>query len=118
MVELKKTCFKCGQEKNTIKHHLKYNILDDQIVDCCLSCHRKIHLKVRKNNMCPYSPATVNQLSQKSANKRRKSIFFGETLVPNVRLHEKIIVTDSGHVGYSARFQANHKGKLVYINCD
>ncbi len=41
-----KSCFQCGATEQLIKHHISYN--PESIVDCCLSCHRKIHQKLSK----------------------------------------------------------------------
>jgi hypothetical protein len=57
----KKICFKCGTSKNVINHHTSYN--PPIAVKCCRSCHRNIHLKVRKENKCPLSPKEIQKIS-------------------------------------------------------
>jgi len=113
-------CFKCGLDKKTIKHHLRYDKADDQIVDCCQSCHKKIHIRIRKENKCPFSVAQLHHLSSNSVRRRSvQRMDFRETLIPNVVLREQICYTPStGSLGYTACFQADHGKELRYIDCN
>lgn len=126
MNELKKY-FKCGigegqpQKKKKgllpaiiITHHLSYN--PEAIVNCCWSCHRKIHHKVRRENACPLSANETHRLSTKSSNKRiTKTICFSETVALNVRLMETLQYNMiDGHIRWAAYFRAGGGKKLYF----
>lgn len=59
-------CFKCGKEGGIIyKHHTSYN--PEVLVDCCISCHSKIHHRIRKENTCSIPVDEVAKLSSRSS---------------------------------------------------
>lgn len=110
-------CFKCGREDGTIiKHHIKYN--PEIIVDCCRSCHKIIHNKVRKEDTCPYSVEDVKKMSQRMSYKRNiKHIYFHTTISPNILLSEDLkynVVT--GNVRYISWFAYNGKQHIPEVN--
>ena len=125
-----KQCFKCGikegelhKTKNRgltsavlIKHHTNYDL--DTIVDCCSTCHKKIHDKVRKNNLCKYSPTEAHIISKRSTNSRHekkyiRSIWYTETMQPNITLYEHLKYnTHSGNISVSSWFSARSGMKL------
>jgi len=108
-------CFKCGTTEGTIiKHHTSYN--PEVIVDCCRSCHSKIHIKLRKNDLCPYSREETSKMSKQSHHKNflRKIDFF-EAVFKNVGLYECLQYDlSSGNVNWTAYFKADHNKKLAY----
>lgn len=109
------TCFKCGSTRNVIKHHTSYN--PEIIVDCCRSCHNRIHQRIRRKGLCPLSVKETARVSTRSSVKRtQKNISFSENIVPNVRLFENIVFsTTTGNVYYSSMFSANHGKKIYYL---
>jgi len=119
------SCFKCGTSEGTmllrhgvlkptriISHHISY--IPEKIVDCCDSCHKKIHVRVRKENACPYSIEDVLKMTTKSSIKRTtRPIEFYTQLAPDVRLEERIVYNiNTGNVTCIASFFANHGAKL------
>jgi len=110
-------CFKCGTVEGTIiKHHIKYE--PEIIVDCCQSCHKKIHNRVRKEGSCKYSIEETNELSHLSSNRRynnksHSQIVFDEVVTPQVSFQEHILYNiNTGCVSYAAYFKANNGKKL------
>jgi hypothetical protein len=61
-------CAKCGEAKELVHHHVKYE--PEEIIMVCRSCHTKIHYRVRKEGLCPYTIEETRKLSAKSACKR------------------------------------------------
>jgi len=137
-------CYKCGcTDKKLIHHHKSYE--PEEIVMVCWSCHQKLHKILRKSGVCTTSPqklrdksnASKNRLNlileyqktdigKKSHNKatrkyhkvhNRQFFNFTETMSPNVRLTEDIIIYDQGRlVNVCSRFYADNNHKLYYIN--
>jgi len=108
------TCFKCGSTRFVIKHHTSYN--PEVIVDCCRSCHKKIHDRVRKEGACKYTVEEVKKLSDKSSHKRQEQIriHFYENMLQNVRLSEVICLNPkTGTLTISSDFIST-SGKHVY----
>jgi len=87
-----------------IKHHTSYN--PEVIVDCCRSCHKKIHDRVRKEDACKYSPKETAIISKRLHHKRvSKQISFYEEMMPGVRLMEQIELNlNNGNVYYTSFF--------------
>lgn len=123
MIRLK--CFKCGIEEGTLQklsrnrrgrariivHHISYN--PEVVVNCCYSCHVKIHKQIRKDNRCPFSVEIIDRLSRlssmKRSNKHYKGIHFYDTVCKNVRLHEILRYNlHTGNIYYSAGFRSDH----------
>lgn len=90
-----KTCFKCGLSDNVelellnrqgtyleikpmkfVKHHISYN--PEVVVDCCNSCHTKIHHRLRKEGKCKIPAKELALLSQKSNSFKRTLIESNE----------------------------------------
>ena len=122
-----KICFKCGKTEGQmvlirgifkptriISHHIKYE--PEILVDCCDSCHKKIHVRARKNNTCRYSIEDIQKMTIKSSIKRTtKNITFYTQLAPDVRLLERIVYNiNTGNVCCISSFFANH-GAHLYI---
>jgi hypothetical protein len=132
-------CFKCGKteaETVMLTHHTKY--FPEEIVDCCNSCHQKIHKRLRKENKCSLSVSEIRKLSIDSNHRRRKGdkkvldyskqyyqnhkdhqlkypkentrrICFSDVLEPNTQLLEAIYVNDTtGYVSYYSEFHCCH----------
>jgi len=109
-------CFKCGTSTGMIiKHHLSYD--PEILVDCCKKCHRNIHLRVRKENACPYSVKEVQRLSAKSSIKRTtRSIDFYEQVSPYVSLYENITYNlNNGNIYYSSGFSGSKGRQILYL---
>ena len=106
-------CFKCGSDRFVIKHHISYN--PEVVVDCCKSCHRTIHHRVRKEGACKYSIKEVERMSMKSSNKRSTmDIIFSQVIGCNVILYEQIGYNkNTGNVYVSSWFTANHGKSLI-----
>jgi hypothetical protein len=113
---MEKTCFKCGSTKSIVVHHLSYN--PEKTVFCCKSCHVKIHLNVRKLNLCPLSIKETNRLSHNSSNKRAiRYMKFIETIDTNITLQEHIFYNIlTGNVGVGIYFYPNHGKRLLEVN--
>lgn len=112
-----KSCFKCGRDdRELIQHHISYS--PEKVVDCCHSCHVKIHKRIRKNNACPISVKETRRISINSSIRRnRKNIQFSETLLPNVRLCERIDYWgNTGSITISSSFFASNKKSLWYAD--
>ena len=62
-------CSKCGQNRKVVMHHPHgYDDEHDQDVKpYCISCHRKAHIKARKEGRCTLSPKEIAKLSLKSS---------------------------------------------------
>ncbi len=109
-------CFKCGSDKNIIKHHISYN--PEIIVDCCGSCHKRIHLRVRKEGLCPLSVKETTRLSKNSnmrrnARKYTQKIKFYEPMLPYIRLYEEIDFNkNTGNFSVSSGFLIPNDKKL------
>ncbi len=120
-------CFKCGIEEGTlienrihhkgegfypvqiIKHHISY--APEVVVDCCWSCHKKIHHMVRKKNACSLSVKEVARLSGLSSKERyRKNkeqrLQFATRIMTNVCLQECISYAKTGDFNYTSFFRA------------
>ena len=95
-----------------ISHHIRYD--PEIIVDCCDSCHKKIHVRIRKDNACPYSIKDIQKMTTKSSIKRTtKHIEFYDQLAPDVRLMERIVYNlNTGNVYCTISFFANHGASL------
>lgn len=106
-------CFKCGSTRFVIKHHTSYN--PEVIVECCRSCHQKIHHKVRKEGHCKYTVQEVKRLSMNSSNKRTvHDVIFSNVIGKNVLLYEQIGYNiNTGNIYISAWFTANHNKQLL-----
>lgn len=114
-----KKCFKCGLEENIISHHIKYN--PEEIVDCCRSCHKLIHNKIRKENKCSLSVKEIDALSTKSSmgrrNRRIERIQFYTTLGKCIQLYEYITYDPkTGSVSYTNTFVSGHKANYIFID--
>jgi hypothetical protein len=122
-------CFKCGVEEGElhdtskgitkavlIKHHTSYN--PENIVDCCISCHQKIHTRLRRNNSCPLSLSEIDKLSQRSSQirymqKNTQTISFRDTLIPFVLLREEIVYNNrTGNVYIDSGFEPSNNKHL------
>ncbi len=105
-------CFKCGSTTGTIiKHHISYD--PEIIVDCCRSCHKKIHYRARKTGKCNVSPDKIDELSTKSSMLRyqknvvRTYSVSSEAMMPRVRLQEIIRYnTKTGNIVINTHFSA------------
>jgi hypothetical protein len=104
-------------------HHIKgYDGINKDVVSpYCLSCHRKIHINARKNNLCNKSVDNIEKLSTKSAIRRYvnklEKITFSESLIKNIRFIEQIIYNkNTGSVYYNSGFYESKKTKYFYIN--
>lgn len=116
-------CHKCGcTDKELIHHHRSYE--PEEIVMVCRSCHKILHNRLRKDGLCKIPAHELSLMSQKSnhairlVEKRMKSedglkisrkinkkfrevhnqydFRFYETMMPNIRLHERIRILDDG----------------------
>lgn len=116
-------CHKCGcADKELIHHHRSYE--PEEIVLVCRSCHKLLHNRLRKEGLCTVPPEEISRMSidskntkklnsirQKSErglaisrkiNKKFRDVHnqydyrFYETMMPNIRLHERIRILDGG----------------------
>ena len=55
------TCTKCGKSGKIVMHHEHgYDEEHDQDVKpYCVSCHRKVHIKARKEGRCTFTPKEI-----------------------------------------------------------
>jgi hypothetical protein len=110
-----------------------------------MSCHRKLHFELRKNGQCNIPPAGLTEMSNKSdhAQKRKNkhylkhmdvykkravdhrgsyklyNLVFNESMMPNIRLRERIGIIDDGKsINVLSFFDADHGKKLLYIDID
>ncbi len=106
-------CFKCGIDEHIIVHHLSYE--PEKLVFCCRRCHKYIHNKIRKQNLCPISIKEVARLSINSANRRStRKINFRERICKNIQFLEQIQYNiNSGEVYFYSGFEPT-KGKELY----
>lgn len=137
-------CHKCGcTDRRLFHHHRSYE--PEEIVMVCMSCHRKLHFELRKNGQCTIPPARLTEMSNKSdhAQKRKNkhylkhmdmykkraedhrdsyklyNLVFNESMMPNIRLRERIGIIDDGKsINVLSFFDAMHGKKLVYIDLD
>ena len=112
-------CFKCGTTSGKIiTHHVSYN--PEKIVDCCQSCHVKIHIRIRKENKCPLSLKETDRISIKLNTKRRNArlehIDFYTTIGKRIGLLE-IIEYDpkTGRVGFYSFFRLYEGATKLYL---
>lgn len=111
----------------------------------CWPCHQLLHKKLRENNRCTIPVDKLRTISNNSKNRLeyikrfyktekgklihnkatrkyhkvhdRQSFSFTETVSPNVRLVEGIIIYDQGRlVNINSRFYADNGHKLIYID--
>lgn len=116
-------CHKCGRtDKKLIHHHRSYE--PEEIVLVCRSCHKLLHNRLRNEGLCTVPPEEISRMSidskntkklnsirQKSErglvisrkiNKKFREVHnqydfrFYETMMPNIRLHERIRILDDG----------------------
>lgn len=122
-------CFKCGIEAKTLikwgkhkglhptkikKHHISYN--PEIIVDCCQSCHNKIHQKLRKNKLCSLTVKEAHKLSSESSIKRNRAFNFSERMDKNVHLHEELRYNpDTGILSWYSCFHAVNEKSIYYL---
>ena len=65
-------CVKCGEYRKVVMHHAHgYDEEHDQDVQpYCMPCHKRAHIKARKEGRCKLSPDEIEKLSVKSSYKR------------------------------------------------
>ena len=123
-------CHKCGcTDKKLIHHHKSYD--PEIIVMVCMPCHKLLHNRLRKNGQCDISPDKLAKLSQKSEHQRklknkltreyyrlyRSCWNFNDTMMPNIRLVEQIIInTNKNRISFNSYFQAYNKKNIFYID--
>lgn len=116
----KQICFKCGKSEDEVKlinHHTKYG-KDEKIVMCCMSCHNKIHYRIRKEGECPLSVEETYKLSTLSCVKRtvKNKNLSSETLMLNVKLFEEVQYNiNTGNINVCSYFSGNNGKKILYI---
>jgi len=65
----KGTCSKCNETGFVVMHHA-HGYEGEHFQDVkpyCVSCHRKVHIKARKEGKCTLSPEQIETLSIKSS---------------------------------------------------
>lgn len=116
-------CHKCGRtDKKLIHHHKSYD--PEIIVMVCRSCHKLLHNRLRKEGLCTVPPEDISRMSIYSNNTKKLNSIrqksesglvisrkinkkfrethnqydyrFYETMMPNIRLHERIRILDDG----------------------
>ena len=139
-------CHKCGcTDKELIHHHRSYE--PEEIVMVCRSCHKYIHNRLRKEGLCTIPPSEIHRMSRfsnntlklnsirqksehgiilsKKINKKFREVHnqhdfrFYETLLPNIRMLERIRILDDGLqiISWSG-FLPGHGKKLYLIDID
>jgi len=122
-------CHKCGcTDKKLIHHHRSYE--PEDIVLLCISCHLKLHKKLRRENRCTIPRDTLRTISNASKHQRmlnrmyqkehykshRVDFNFTETMIQNVQHIERITIWDMGDkITCWFGFQTS-VGSLLYIN--
>lgn len=137
-------CHKCGcTDRRLFHHHRSYE--PEEIVMVCMSCHRKIHIGLRFDGLCDIVPAELASMSNKSEHAKKRqnehylehmdvykkraadhrdsyklyNLVFNESMMPNVRLRERIGIIDEGKsINVLSFFDAYHGKKLLYIDID
>lgn len=61
-------CVKCGSTRFVVHHHVRYE--PEEIILVCRVCHQNIHIRVRKEGKCPYTPDEVKVMSSRLAAQR------------------------------------------------
>ncbi len=109
------TCFKCGTTKGKIvKHHISYN--PEIIVDCCASCHKKIHYRIRRENRCSLTVSKVRQLSARSSSKRHTIFRFSNFMITDIKLVECLYYNPNTKTfNWISYFRAQRGKKLYYL---
>lgn len=62
-------CKKCGQKRKVVMHH-EHGYDEEHFQDVtpyCVSCHRKAHIRARREGKCSKTPAEIERLSIKSS---------------------------------------------------
>ena len=139
-------CHKCGcTDKKLIHHHKSYD--PEIIVMVCRSCHKLLHNRLRKEGLCTIPPAELSKMSQYSNNANRLKcermktdaghilsrkinkkfrevhnqydFRFYETMMPNIRLLERIRILDDGKqiISWSG-FLGGHGKELYFKDMD
>lgn len=135
-------CHKCGcTDKELIHHHKSYD--PEIIVMVCRSCHKLLHNRLRKEGVCTVPSIELATMSKNSnntkklrdirmksdaghilsrkINKKFRDVHnqydfrFYETMMPNIRLLERIRILDNGKqiISWSG-FLGGH-GKELYL---
>ena len=140
-----KYCIKCGSTtKALIHHHENYQEIHgyDKVVMLCRSCHIKLHIKIRREDKCPFTPAEINDMSKRASNqsthhkkqlaaynhKNTQQMNFYDNMesfgdipetMPNVLLCDKLTYnSNTGNVSWTSNFMANNGKKLLYIDLE
>lgn len=101
-------CFICGSNEKLIKHHICYD--PETIVECCHSCHCKIH-KHRKKDRTGLMVVSRDdlKLSHKGSTKRYHDRTTRRIEFRDGRLNETIRYNNiTGNISYSSRFDIRY----------
>lgn len=119
-------CHKCKcTDKKLIHHHKSYN--PEIIVMMCMSCHKKLHAKLRREGTCQIPTDELEKLSHSSKHsKNRECVYhknncdqieFTKTVMLYVQLRECLRYNyKTGNVSYWTGFRATGSKKLYYID--
>jgi len=117
-------CFKCGKETAYFQHHISYK--PEVLAYCCMSCHKKLHNKLRREGKCKIPSTELEKIRIQCASvknrennyhKQTRSILnFYENMMPYVSLNEMISYNNkTGNVSITVGFKAENKKKLLII---
>ena len=114
-------CVKCGKKRKVLSHHWHGYSEEhkDDVAFYCGKCHRKAHIKARKEGKCTLSKEERIRKSGNSCHRRTRKIklMYSITLMRNVMIRETVSLnTNTGHPCCSTRFQASKTKKLLFID--
>ena len=116
-------CHKCGKsDKRLFHHHKSYK--PEIIVLMCMSCHVKLHNRLREEKICKVPVSEITQLSKNASNKvyhknNCDRLEFTETMMVNVQLQEQINYNyKTGSITYSINFRTFGSKQLYYVDVE
>lgn len=128
MTEITK-CHKCGcTDRRLFHHHRSYE--PEEIVMVCMSCHKLLHNKLRREGKCNISPYELSKKSIQSENNRLNNLkrikkygiihnkfdfTFDTILIPYTRLREGIRVWENGT---TITFYSNFMSSIKFTYID
>jgi len=99
-----------------VKHYTNYQTGEFKMME--KGAHFALHRRLRLDGKCKIPVRDLQRISNNRHFKDDdKHILFYETIMPNVIFHEQVTYdTNTGTFYYIARFRANNKRRLLYID--
>lgn len=125
-------CEQCGNDA-TIRHHTRYKELHgtDSTILLCGSCHRNLHINLRKTGKCTIPPKELEIISNNAHDrlpevkkrhseydkKHRRGFIFTDNMIHNVSHYEHVKYnTSTEHISVNCYFRPNHGKELYFID--